>query len=194
MKRIYVQVLRVLAVVSLLGLMVSAESAAYAKERQQVRVTGWIDWGLYTDPDGCMYWYADGGLEGYTVRRYHPGTGKPYCMAKQTCFVEPEDVLFATDSARLTAEARRKLKDFLERDRSFSYAVYGNTDSRASDAYNNNLSLRRARAVARFARSLGAVVDQVGAFGEKNPKASNATAAGRQLNRRVQIVCYKLPE
>ncbi len=180
------------AIVALvLGLMIGS-SAATAQE--QVRVTGWVDWGLYVDPDGCMHWYADGGLEGYSVTRYHPNTSKPYCLPRQTCLVEPENVLFATDSARLTAEAKRKLADFFAQDNSFSYSVYGHTDSRASLSYNDRLSLRRAKAVADFARSQGKVINQIAGFGERDPVAPNTDAEGMQQNRRVQIVCYRLPE
>ncbi|HHB81505.1 MAG TPA: OmpA family protein, partial [Aliiroseovarius sp.] len=76
----------------------------------------------------------------------------------------------------------------------FAYAVYGHTDSRASDEYNMSLSQRRANAVAKVARASGAVVDRVVGYGERRPIASNSTAAGMQKNRRVEIVCYRYPQ
>jgi outer membrane protein OmpA-like peptidoglycan-associated protein len=53
------------------------------------------------------------------------------------------------------------------------------------------LSQRRAEAVARVARSVGAVVDRQIGFGEREPRASNASAEGMRQNRRVEIVCYR---
>ena len=53
------------------------------------------------------------------------------------------------------------------------------------------LSLNRANAVARVAVANGATVTDVRGFGERQPVASNATAAGRAQNRRVEIVCIR---
>ncbi len=67
--------------------------------------------------------------------------------------------------------------------------VVGHTDSRGSVAYNQGLSERRAISVANYLVSLGIPADMISAFGEgeSNPVATNATAAGRQLNRRVDV-------
>jgi outer membrane protein OmpA-like peptidoglycan-associated protein len=154
-------------------------------------VAGKIIWGAWIDDDGCMHWWADGGVEGYMLDRVNPKTGKPVCLKRNTCLVENTDNLFATDSARLTATGTRRLKDFFTKAGAFGYAIYGHTDSRASDEYNMRLSQRRAKAVADVARSMGAVVDREIGYGERQPRASNATAKGMQQNRRVEIVCYK---
>ncbi len=186
--------LRTVLAVAGMGVLSLGIFADAATAQNKVVVTGQIQWGVYINPDGCMHWYADGGLEGYSVTRYHPNTNLPFCMEKTTCLIEPENALFATDSARLTATARQKLAEFFQRDNSFSYAVYGHTDSRASFEHNEKLSVNRALAVAQFARSQGALVETVAGIGEHKPVASNSTAAGMQQNRRVQIVCYRLPE
>lgn len=154
-------------------------------------VSGKIVWGAWIDPDGCMHWWADGGLEGYMLDRVSPTTGKPVCLKRNTCLVENTDQMFATDSAQLTSEGRRRLQNFFTNSGAFGYAVYGHTDSRASDEYNIKLSQRRAEAVARVARSVGAVVDRQIGYGERDPRASNATAEGMRQNRRVEIVCYR---
>ena len=151
----------------------------------RIRPTIWID------PDGCMHWAADGGAEGYMVSRVHPQTGKPVCLQMNTCLVENSDVLFATDSHRLTAQGRARLEQFFRTAGAHAYAVYGHTDSRASDEYNMRLSQRRAREVANVARSVGVHVAREMGFGERMPIASNATAAGMAKNRRVEIVCYR---
>ncbi len=67
--------------------------------------------------------------------------------------------------------------------------VYGHTDSSGDDQYNFDLSQRRALAVANYLSAQG--VDSrrfaVTGFGETKPIASNATAAGKAQNRRVEI-------
>ncbi|KAF0173807.1 MAG: OmpA/MotB [Rhodobacteraceae bacterium] len=154
-------------------------------------VAGKIEWGVWVDDDGCMHWWADGGLEGYMLDRVNPKTGKPVCLKRNTCLVENTDQLFATDSHKLTAAGLRRLEDFFRSAGAFGYAVYGHTDSRASDEYNMRLSQRRAKAVADVGRAMGAMVEREIGFGEREPVASNATAAGMQKNRRVEVVCYR---
>ena len=154
------------------------------------QIAGKIVWGLWVDDDGCMHWWADGGLEGYMLDRVDPKTGKPVCLAKNTCLTENTDQLFATDSAQLTGEGRRRLTAFFQNAGAFGYAIYGHTDSRASDEYNMGLSQRRAKSVADVARSVGAVVEREIGYGERQPIATNATAEGMQKNRRVEVVCY----
>jgi outer membrane protein OmpA-like peptidoglycan-associated protein len=165
--------------------------ASMAMAQQAPQVAGKIEWGIWVDDDGCMHWWADGGVEGYMVDRVNPETGRPVCLKKNTCLVENTDTLFATDSAQLTTDGRRRLGDFFSRSGAFGYAIYGHTDARASDEYNISLSQRRARAVGDVARSVGAVVERQIGYGERQPIATNGTAAGMQQNRRVEVVCYR---
>lgn len=67
--------------------------------------------------------------------------------------------------------------------------VYGYTDSTGSAAINNALSLRRANAVSNFLRLKGVDGNRIitDGLGSSNPIASNATAEGREQNRRVEI-------
>jgi outer membrane protein OmpA-like peptidoglycan-associated protein len=168
--------------------------AAPAFAQNRPAATGMVEWGSWISPDGCMYWVADGGAEGYMLDRVDPETGLPVCLAVNTCAVMNTDVLFATDSHNLTAHGRQTLEDFFRNAGAFSYAIYGHTDARASDEYNMRLSERRARAVSQVAASVGAVVDREIGFGERRPVATNATAEGMQQNRRVEIVCYRWQE
>jgi len=147
--------------------------------------------GIWIDPDGCMHWVADGGLEGYMEGRVNPQNGMPVCLDVNTCAVANTDVLFATDSARLTHSGRQQLQQFFSSAGAFAYAIYGHTDSRASDEYNIRLSQRRAAAVAGVARSVGARVAREIGYGERRPVAPNDSAANMQQNRRVEIVCYR---
>lgn len=68
--------------------------------------------------------------------------------------------------------------------------VYGYTDNTGTAATNNALSLRRANAVSNYLRLRGVNGNRIitDGLGSSNPIASNATAAGREQNRRVEIV------
>jgi outer membrane protein OmpA-like peptidoglycan-associated protein len=184
-----------LAVALISGGAASAHPSKTAHEAHQMvpgpEVAGKIQWGAWVDDDGCMHWWADGGMEGYMLDRVNPKNGKPVCLKKNTCLVENTDQLFVTDGHRLTASGLRRLEDFFRGAGAFGYAIYGHTDSRASDEYNMRLSERRAKAVADVARAMGASVERQIGFGERNPIASNSSAAGMAKNRRVEVVCYR---
>jgi outer membrane protein OmpA-like peptidoglycan-associated protein len=68
--------------------------------------------------------------------------------------------------------------------------INGYTDSTGSAATNNALSLRRANAISNYLRLQGVDGNRIvtDGLGSSNPIASNATAAGREQNRRVEIV------
>ena len=68
--------------------------------------------------------------------------------------------------------------------------IVGYTDSTGTAAYNNTLSLQRANAVSNYLRLQGVSANRIitDGAGSKNPIASNTTAAGREQNRRVEIV------
>lgn len=68
--------------------------------------------------------------------------------------------------------------------------VNGYTDSTGTAATNNALSLMRANSISNYLRAQGVDGNRmlVNGFGSSNPIASNATAAGREQNRRVEIV------
>ncbi len=103
-------------------------------------------------------------------------------------------VIFASGKADLLPSAQEKLTqvaDVLKQSDSGSkFLVEGYTDSRGSDALNQDLSTRRAAAVRSFLVSRGVPEDQITSqgFGKSNPVADNDTAEGRANNRRVEIV------
>ncbi|TMV62848.1 OmpA family protein [Thioclava sp. BHET1] len=145
---------------------------------------------IWIDPDGCEHWVMDDGAEGYMDIRL-TRDGLPVCHRGKTCAVMNSDTLFATDSSVVSAEGRRRLVYFFTHANAFSYEIDGHTDSRASDAYNMALSMRRANSVAVIARSVGARITAVRGYGERMPIATNSTAAGMQKNRRVEIECVR---
>lgn len=145
---------------------------------------------IWIDPDGCEHWVRDDGWEGYASNRL-TRQGRPVCHKVETCAVMNTDVLFATDSALVTAQGRQQLDSFFARDGSRAYTIIGHTDSRASDEYNIRLSYNRANAVAAIASRNGGRINDVRGLGERQPRASNGTAAGMQQNRRVEIICIR---
>jgi len=103
------------------------------------------------------------------------------------------DVLFGTDQASLTPNGMstlRKLADVMSQNPNRTVMVEGFTDSTGSSTHNQELSQRRANAVATALGSMGVPRDRIAmrAYGEAFPVASNDSASDRQLNRRVEIV------
>lgn len=102
------------------------------------------------------------------------------------------DVLFATDSARLSSAATSRIaavaKDIAARGTGV-VEVTGYTDSTGGTSHNLVLSQQRAQSVlAALKPSAGSKVTfQAAGKGEAEPQAPNTTAAGRQQNRRVTI-------
>ncbi|HUK53396.1 MAG TPA: OmpA family protein [Candidatus Binatia bacterium] len=103
------------------------------------------------------------------------------------------DVLFDTGKFNLRPEAREKLaklSGIILAHPGLNLAVEGYTDSTGSDELNQKLSEKRADAVRAYLVEQGlpdASVNSQG-FGKSSPVADNNTAAGRQKNRRVEIV------
>ena len=103
-----------------------------------------------------------------------------------------EEVLFATASATLRPGALdrlRPLADYLRDNPGVRVAIDGHTDARGSDAYNQDLSERRAASVREAFDRMGVTRArfQVVGHGEAQPVATNATAAGQRQNRRVEV-------
>lgn len=103
------------------------------------------------------------------------------------------DVLFDTGKAELRTGAMRavdRLAEVLKQYEERRVSIEGFTDSTGSDDYNMALSERRANAVRQALVSRGVPPNRimVRPYGEAYPVATNDTAAGRQMNRRVEIV------
>jgi outer membrane protein OmpA-like peptidoglycan-associated protein len=117
-------------------------------------------------------------------------------QAKQTdrgMVVTLGDVLFDTGKTTLKPGADlsiNRLATYLRANPGTRVQIEGHTDSRGSDEYNQELSERRAQAVATALESQDIPTDRVQAVGRGKsfPVASNDTSAGRQQNRRVEIV------
>jgi outer membrane protein OmpA-like peptidoglycan-associated protein len=103
------------------------------------------------------------------------------------------DVLFDTNKAQLSSGGQRsvqKLGDFLKQNPQRKALIEGFTDSVGSDETNQELSGRRADAVRTLLVGMGVGMERIAthAYGEAFPVAGNDSAAGRQMNRRVEVV------
>ncbi|NML94458.1 OmpA family protein [Novosphingobium olei] len=104
----------------------------------------------------------------------------------------PNGVTFDTDSTAIKPAFRDTLDRVAQSLTDYPNSlidVYGYTDSTGSDAYNQQLSERRAQAVASYLSSRGVSASRIRSqgFGESQPVASNDTVEGRAANRRVEI-------
>ncbi|WP_226645636.1 OmpA family protein [Microbulbifer variabilis] len=103
------------------------------------------------------------------------------------------DVLFAFDDHKLQPGAKptvRKVADFLTTHDNTRVVIEGYTDSLGSEEYNVGLSIKRAQSIQKALVNAGITSERitVKGYGESNPVASNKSAAGRQHNRRVEVV------
>ena len=107
--------------------------------------------------------------------------------------VNMSDVLFDTAKYTLRPGAREKLakvSGIVLSHPGLKIQVEGHTDSVGGEEYNMRLSENRANTVRTFLVDQGVNQENVGAqgFGKTMPVADNSTAAGRQMNRRVELV------
>jgi outer membrane protein OmpA-like peptidoglycan-associated protein len=127
------------------------------------------------------------------LRAQLQGTGVSVTrVGDQVVLNMPSDITFDVDRDAIKPSFRQTLNSVaivLNRYQRTVVDVFGNTDSTGSDAHNQDLSQRRALAVANYLSQQG--VDSrrfaVTGFGSTRPIATNSTAEGRALNRRVEI-------
>ncbi|HEX2779351.1 MAG TPA: OmpA family protein [Gemmatimonadaceae bacterium] len=103
------------------------------------------------------------------------------------------DILFDVNQATLKAGAAQnvqKIAAILNQYPDYNISVEGHTDASGSDAYNQDLSERRAASVREALVAGGVAASRISSkgFGESQPVASNDTPSGRQQNRRVEVI------
>ena len=107
--------------------------------------------------------------------------------------VNMADVLFETGKYALSTDAQlklAKLSGIIQAHPGLNLAIEGYTDTTGTPDFNMKLSQQRADTVREFLISQGLSADTITAkgMGQDNPVADNSTAAGRKLNRRVEII------
>lgn len=108
-----------------------------------------------------------------------------------------KDIYFDLDKSVLKPESRAELQrlyNLMAQYPTMEIAIHGHTDDWASDDYNIVLSQNRAAAVVNYLKYMGVMGTRLRSqgFGERQPIATNATEAGRALNRRVEFVVTKM--
>ena len=108
--------------------------------------------------------------------------------------VTTHGILFATNSDRIRPESTPTLEEIgamLQEHTDLRLRIEGHTDSDGDEAYNQDLSERRAASVKRFLAERYGLDEarlETAGFGESQPVADNATPEGKQQNRRVELV------
>ncbi|WP_342376940.1 outer membrane exchange protein TraB [Myxococcus stipitatus] len=139
--------------------------------------------GIVDRLDRCPEFAAGSrGREGCPLARH---SRNKIVILEQVNFATDQDVILS-ESFPILEEVARVMNENPQMDR---VLVEGHTDSRASDAYNLDLSRRRAASVRRFLVETGVAADRVCSqgFGRSQPLSDNETEEGMALNRRVEF-------
>lgn len=158
--------------------------------------------GLFGIPLGAVAGYYVGDRMGSRYEREasasNTGTAmaatrRRYEAAEGSSSGSVEVVHFPFDGTELDRQARRKLSslaNYIDENSPENVLVKGYTDSAGSRAYNRQLSRERAQEVRNFLIEQGvdrSIISMRG-LGESDPIASNNTTAGRERNRRVEVI------
>ena len=101
-------------------------------------------------------------------------------------------VYFDSDSDVISSENKTTLNSVVIIPNITKILIEGHTDSEGNEAYNRDLSERRADAVRQYLVSQAAINDLIStsSFGENAPVTRNQTDDGKQLNRRVVVTVF----
>ena len=127
------------------------------------------------------------------LERNLEGTGATVTNTGEELLVNlPSEITFDVDRAVIKPEFREplaRMAETLVQYESSAVDVIGHTDNTGSEAYNEELSQRRADSVAGFFVQRGVIRERILAYGEgeSRPVATNETKEGRARNRRVEI-------
>lgn len=124
-------------------------------------------------------------IPGATVQRVGEGIAVTFASG----------ILFPFNSTEILPDGRTNLQQLansLEKYPNSDILIVGHTDSVGTDAYNQDLSQRRAAAASSYLQSLGVPASRLHAVGkgETEPIQPNDTEAGRAQNRRVEVAIY----
>lgn len=148
--------------------------------------------GVEVDAAGCPLDSDGDGVPDYMDQCPNTPAGAEVNALGCEADVVLQDVNFEFDSAQLTANAQQILNDVadkLQANENVNVRLEGHTDSVGDDAYNKDLSQRRADSVKEYLTSRGISESRMQAtgYGEEQPVAGNNTQQGRAENRRVEL-------
>ncbi len=175
------------------GVVIGAISGDDNRERRKRAAIGA---GLGALAGGGVGYYMD--RQEQALRDNLAGTGVTVTrMGDQLVLNMPGNVTFATNQSAINADFYPVLDEVaavLQEYEKTLVEVVGHTDSTGNDSINRPLSQQRANSVAAYLRSRGVNSARLDAYGVSSdyPVASNATADGRALNRRVEIALLPL--
>ncbi len=148
--------------------------------------------GYQVDKDGCPLDDDNDGVPNQMdkcpdVPGIHDG-----CPEAGGAIINPENVEFDTGKATLRPKSNETLNQIAQilLDRpTLNLEISGYTDSDGSDAFNLDLSKRRAAACRDYLVQKGVSINRIKAngYGENNPVATNSTREGKQRNRRTEF-------
>ncbi len=180
---------------AVIGAVAGAATGDNARERRQRALIGA---GVGALAGGAVGNYMDNKAE--RLRQELAGTGVSVTRDGDNIILNmPGNITFQTDSASLQPQFFAVLdsvgKVLREVDKTI-IEVAGHTDSTGAREYNQSLSEQRASTVATYLHNRSIRADRFMAigYGQDRPIADNATAAGRQANRRVEITLLPLTQ
>ncbi len=175
------------------GIGAAVGAIAYKKDRSQGAVVGAIGGGLAGGAVGAYMDSQKRDLEKNLAAEIRSGAARVESLPNHVVRITmTNQTAFETNSADVRAgfnSTMDKLADVVVRYGKTTLTVVGHTDNVGSAQYNQQLSERRARAVAQYfeSRRVDPLRMALVGKGETQPAASNASEAGRQANRRVEI-------
>jgi len=168
-------------------------AAAYKKNRTKGAVVGAVGGGLAGAAVGSYMDAQKRDLEKNLAPEIQAGQARVQKLSDQVVLVTmTNQTAFEVDSATVKSgfnSTMDKLADVVVRYGKTTLTVVGHTDSTGTTGHNQRLSEQRALAVAQYleSRRVNGMRLATAGKGESQPIESNATAAGRQANRRVEI-------
>jgi outer membrane protein OmpA-like peptidoglycan-associated protein len=168
-------------------------AAAYRKNRTKGALVGAIGGGLAGGMVGRYMDQQKRDLEKNLAPEIQAGQAKIEKLPNDVVRITmTSSTAFDTNSTAIKPgfqSTMDKLADVVVRYNKTTLTIVGHTDNVGSERYNQNLSERRALSVAQYFESqrVDALRLATAGKGESQPVASNASEAGRQLNRRVEI-------
>lgn len=125
-----------------------------------------------------------------------PNTSKKFMVNEDGCEKSFNfEANFDTDKAIIKDEFKPRVESFAKflKENAYDVEIQGHTDDKASDAYNQKLSQKRANAIKEYLVKQGIDTKRISTvgYGESKPIATNKTEEGRYKNRRVIAVFIK---